>query len=159
MHQLVDTLNPPFYGLEPVDDHHGGGLWFEDDNGWFLVRDLAGTEWSAQFCADPAMTDLLRQNARRLYALFREAVEKLGIREAGGRSVAVAPIAERRSGDGRVQVLYAPDRSALYPRLEQARGRGEVLVLDAEHLMAQAAFGQQYGKSAARRPAASHSVG
>ncbi|MEU8031430.1 DUF6424 family protein [Streptomyces sp. NPDC049099] len=209
MHQLVDTLNPPFYGPEPVEDHHGGGLWLKDDDGWFMVRNLAGIEWSAQFCADPAKVDLLRQNARRLYARFPEAVEKLGIRElldtpitdadgvkkwtdsicnasvplphdvhsaelpqgggvhhypspiteivffkeddfqlwvtdVGGHPVAVAPIAERGSGEGRVQVLYAPERSALYPQLEQARGRGDVLVLDAEHPVAQEAFRQQY---------------
>jgi hypothetical protein len=47
-------------------DHHGGGLWLNDADGWFLVRNLAGTEWSARFCADPAKVDLLRVNAKRI---------------------------------------------------------------------------------------------
>ncbi|MEU1783830.1 DUF6424 family protein [Streptomyces abikoensis] len=81
MHKLVDSLDHPFYGPEPVEDHHGGGLWVKDDQGWFMVRNMAGIEWSAQFCADPAKVDLLRQNARRLYAGFPDAVEELGIRE------------------------------------------------------------------------------
>jgi hypothetical protein len=70
LHQIVGTLSQPFYGPEPVDDHHGGGLWVYDDEGWFFVRNLAGIEWSGQFCADPAKVDRLRQNARRLYAGF-----------------------------------------------------------------------------------------
>jgi hypothetical protein len=70
-----------FYGPEPVQDHHGGGLWLKDDAGWFFVRNLAGIEWSAQFCADPARVDQLRLNARRLYAAFPQAVDALGIRE------------------------------------------------------------------------------
>jgi hypothetical protein len=70
-----------FYGQPPVQDHHGGGLWLKDSDGWFFVRNLAGIEWSAQFCADPGRVNLLRLNARRLYASFPEAVEALGIRE------------------------------------------------------------------------------
>lgn len=81
MHELLATLDQPFYGPEPVEDHHGGGLWLKDDDGWFMVRNLVGIEWSAQFCADPAKVDLLRQNARRIYAAFPQAVEELGIRE------------------------------------------------------------------------------
>ena len=57
------------YGQAPFQDHHGSALWLKDDQGWFLVRNLAGIEWSAQFCADPAKVDLLRQNAKRLYDL------------------------------------------------------------------------------------------
>lgn len=51
-------------------DHHGGGLWLKDEQGWFLVKNLAGMEWSSQFCADPAKVDQLRQNAKRLYGKF-----------------------------------------------------------------------------------------
>ena len=58
------------HGDEPYQDHHGGGLWLYDDEGWFFVRNLVGIEWSGQFCADPAKVDILRQNARRLYAGF-----------------------------------------------------------------------------------------
>jgi Family of unknown function (DUF6424) len=81
MHELVDTISDFFYGDEPFEDHHGGGLWLKDDEGWFLVRNLVGIEWSAQFCADPAKVDLLRENARRLYAAFPDAVNELDIRE------------------------------------------------------------------------------
>jgi uncharacterized protein DUF6424 len=70
LHQIIGTLSRPVFGPEPVDDHHGGGLWVYDDEGWFLVRNLAGIEWSGQFCADPAKVDRLRHNARRLYAGF-----------------------------------------------------------------------------------------
>lgn len=58
------------YGSAPFQDHHGSALWLKDGQGWFLVRNLAGIEWSAQFCADPAKVDLLRQNAQRLYNLM-----------------------------------------------------------------------------------------
>jgi hypothetical protein len=80
MNQLAKALPAFLYGPAPYQDHHGGGLWLKDDAGWFLVRNLVGIEWSAQFCADPAKVDLLRQNARRLYAAFPEAVTELGIR-------------------------------------------------------------------------------
>jgi hypothetical protein len=70
-----------FYGDAPYEDHHGGGLWLKDADGWFMVRNLAGIEWSAQFCADPAKVDQLRINARRLYAGFPGVAEELGIRE------------------------------------------------------------------------------
>jgi hypothetical protein len=80
MHSLVASLPHRIYGDEPVEDHHGGGLWLKDDDGWFLVRNQIGIEWSASFCADPAKVDLLRQNARRLYAAFPAAVSELGIR-------------------------------------------------------------------------------
>jgi len=70
-----------FYGKAPYQDHHGGGLWLKDADGWFMVRNLAGIEWSAQFCADPAKVDQLRINARRLYAGFPGVAEELGIRE------------------------------------------------------------------------------
>lgn len=76
LHQIVGTLGDPFFGSEPVQDHHGGGLWVYDDEGWFFVRNLVGIEWSGQFCADPAKVDLLRQNARRLYAGFPRSFEE-----------------------------------------------------------------------------------
>ena len=76
LHQIVGTLSDPFFGPEPVQDHHGGGLWAYDDEGWFFVRNLVGIEWSGQFCADPAKVDLLRQNARRLYAGFPKSFEE-----------------------------------------------------------------------------------
>jgi hypothetical protein len=78
---LDATVPGLLYGAGPYEDHHGGGLWLKDDQGWFLVRNLAGMEWSAQFCADPAKVDKLRLNARRLYAAFPDAVAELGIRD------------------------------------------------------------------------------
>lgn len=79
LHDL--TGGGTFYGPEPVEDHHGGGLWLKDGGGWFFVRNLAGIEWSAQFCASPSKVDQLRLNARRLYAAFPDAVTELDIRE------------------------------------------------------------------------------
>ena len=77
---LAAQADPPPYGPAPFHDHHGGGLWLSDADGWFLVRNLAGVEWSAQFCADPTLVDRLRRNARRVYAAFPDSVKALGIR-------------------------------------------------------------------------------
>jgi Family of unknown function (DUF6424) len=40
-------------GPGPFEDHHGSALWLQDSQGWFVVRNLAGIEWSAQFCLGP----------------------------------------------------------------------------------------------------------
>lgn len=79
MNDITATVDN-FYGPPKWQDHHGGGLWLKDEQGWFLVRNWAGMEWSSQFCADPKKVDKFRQNARRLYARFPEAVDELGIR-------------------------------------------------------------------------------
>jgi hypothetical protein len=55
-------------------DHHGGGLWVKDGEGWMLLKNLAGMEWSQQFCADPAKVDQLRRVAQRLYAAFPDSI-------------------------------------------------------------------------------------
>jgi hypothetical protein len=81
MVQQAQSVAHFFYGDKPYEDHHGGGLWLKDADGWFMVRNLAGIEWSAQFCADPKKVDQLRINARRLYAAFPGVAEELGIRE------------------------------------------------------------------------------
>jgi Family of unknown function (DUF6424) len=81
MNAFAEGISPFFYGDPDYEDHHGGGLWLKDEDGWFLIRNVAGIEWSAQFCADPAKVDQLRINARRLYAMFPDAVEELGIRD------------------------------------------------------------------------------
>jgi hypothetical protein len=81
MNEIAEGIPSFFYGAPDYEDHHGGGLWLKDEDGWFLVRNIVGIEWSAQFCADPAKVDQLRINARRLYAMFPDAVEELGIRE------------------------------------------------------------------------------
>jgi hypothetical protein len=80
MRSIAASVSDFDYGSQPFEDHHGGGLWLKDAGGWFLVRNLAGIEWSAQFCADPAKVDRLPLNARRLYAAYPDVVEELGIR-------------------------------------------------------------------------------
>jgi Family of unknown function (DUF6424) len=52
MNQIAAGATGLVYGSAPFQDHHGGALWLKDDQGWFLVRNLAGIEWSAQFCLD-----------------------------------------------------------------------------------------------------------
>jgi hypothetical protein len=81
MNEIAHTVTDFAYGQPPYQDHHGGGLWLKDTDGWFLVRNLAGMEWSSQFCADPARVDALRRNAQRLYAAFPGSAEELGIRD------------------------------------------------------------------------------
>jgi hypothetical protein len=81
MNDMATHVSSLIYGQPPYQDHHGGGLWLKDDQGWFLVRNLVGMEWSSQFCADPAKVDLIRQNARRLYAAFPGAAQELGIQQ------------------------------------------------------------------------------
>ena len=76
MNELAGQAAGLIYGPGPYQDHHGGSLWLKDDQGWFMVRNLAGIEWSAQFCADPAKVDLLRQNAKRLYDLLAPEVKQ-----------------------------------------------------------------------------------
>lgn len=215
LHDLVGQIGAPFYGPEPVEDHHGGGLWLKDEDGWFMVRNLAGIEWSAQFCADPAKVDKLRQVAKRLYAKFSGAKElgieelledeitdadgvqrwtdsicnasvplphlphsgtlpegggvhhypspiveieffkqddfELWVNDEAGHRVAVAPMGERGSGDGRVQVLYAPEDSSLRAPLERAHARGHGLYLEPDHPIAQRAFKAQNNKGRQRR--------
>jgi hypothetical protein len=76
MNQIAGQAAGLIYGQGPYQDHHGGALWLQDSQGWFLVRNQAGIEWSAQFCADPAKVDLLRQNAQRLYNLVSPQVKQ-----------------------------------------------------------------------------------
>ncbi|SRR5579871_2706062 len=76
MNQIAGQAAGMIYGQGPYQDHHGGALWLQDSQGWFLVRNQAGIEWSAQFCADPAKVDLLRQNAKRLYDLVSPQVKQ-----------------------------------------------------------------------------------
>jgi Family of unknown function (DUF6424) len=76
MNEIAGQATGLVYGPAPFQDHHGGALWLKDAQGWFLVRNLAGIEWSAQFCADPAKVDLLRQNAKRLYDLLAPEIKQ-----------------------------------------------------------------------------------
>src|ERR1022692_2252341 len=76
MNEIAGQATGLIYGPGPYQDHHGGALWLQDAQGWFMVRNLAGIEWSAQFCADPAKVDLLRQNAKRLYDLLAPEIKQ-----------------------------------------------------------------------------------
>ena len=73
-------------GTGGTQDHHGGSLWaWSGDNVEtgepFMVKNLVGIEWSAQWCADPAKVNLLRQNAALFYAMFPNSAAALGIVE------------------------------------------------------------------------------
>ena len=76
MNEIAGQAAGMIYGRGPFEDHHGGALWLKDSQGWFMVRNQAGIEWSAQFCADPAKVDLLRQNAQRLYNLVSPEIKQ-----------------------------------------------------------------------------------
>ena len=76
MNEIAAGATGLVYGPAPFQDHHGGALWLKDAQGWFLVRNLLGIEWSAQFCAEPAKVDLLRQNAKRLYDLLAPEIKQ-----------------------------------------------------------------------------------
>jgi hypothetical protein len=76
MNEIAAQAPDLIYGAGPFQDHHGGALWLKDSQGWFMVRNLAGIEWSAQFCANPAKVDLLRQNAKRLYDLLAPEIKQ-----------------------------------------------------------------------------------
>ena len=80
---------------QPVHAHHAGSLWIFDGQGWFLLLNVCGVEWSAQWAADPQKVDVLRQNAQRLYARFPETLdemERLGYAEC--REILSAPITD-----------------------------------------------------------------
>jgi uncharacterized protein DUF6424 len=76
MNEIAAQSAGLIYGPGPYQDHHGGSLWLKDGQGWFMVRNLAGIEWSAQFCANPVKVDLLRQNAKRLYDLLAPQIKQ-----------------------------------------------------------------------------------
>jgi hypothetical protein len=76
MNEIAGQAAGMIYGQGPFEDHHGGALWLKDSRGWFMIRNQAGVEWSAQFCADPVKIDLLRQNAQRLYNLVSPAIKQ-----------------------------------------------------------------------------------
>ena len=76
MNEIAAGATGLIYGSPPFQDHHGGALWLKDDQGWFLVRNLVGVEWSSQFCAAPEKIDLLRQNAKRLYDLLAPEIKQ-----------------------------------------------------------------------------------
>ena len=70
MIKAVQLCQPWYFGDAPYQDHHGGGCWVFDGTKPYMFLLMAGIEWSAQFCADPAKVDLLRQQAEVLVAAF-----------------------------------------------------------------------------------------
>jgi hypothetical protein len=80
--KLVALAPPGIYGPGPAECHHGGALWAwtHDDvqHGVpFMVFNLAGIEWSAQFCAAPYRVDLLRVNAFNFYTMYPNSLAAL----------------------------------------------------------------------------------
>jgi Family of unknown function (DUF6424) len=55
MNEIAAQAPGLLYGPGPFQDHHGSALWLQDSQGWFMVRNLAGIEWSAQFCVSADM--------------------------------------------------------------------------------------------------------
>lgn len=70
MNKLAATVPEWTFGPGPFEDHHGGAVWVKDDTGWLCLTLPLGIEWSAQFCADPAKVDRLRQLTARIVAAF-----------------------------------------------------------------------------------------
>jgi hypothetical protein len=93
MHELVETTPNWVLAGDQYQDHHGGSVWVKDQEGWLCVQLPLGIEWSAQFCADPAKVDRLRQYAARVVAAFPGTLpgyQALGYPE--GESLLRAPI-------------------------------------------------------------------
>ena len=222
MNEIAGQATGLIYGPGPFQDHHGGALWLQDAQGWFMVRNLAGIEWSAQFCADPAKVDLLRQNAKRLYDLLAPQIKQqldpgelldtpiqdaagvakwtdsifnagvplhpgfhTGVLPAGGAQnpaaaadpqpggvhhyptpvadiqlfkyddfqlwvtdeqgnpAAVAPLAQRGSGDASVHVLYATPGSQLAQQKQAAERASTPLILGPDHPLSKQAYQNQ----------------
>ena len=224
MNELAGGATGLIYGPGPFQDHHGGALWLQDAQGWFMVRNQAGIEWSAQFCADPAKVDLLRQNAKRLYDLVAPQVKQqldpdglldtpiqdaagvakwtdsifnagvplhptfhtgvlpaaggpapsapadpqpggvhnyptpiadiqlfkyddfqLWVTDDQGNPAAVAPVAQRGSGNASVHVLYATPGSQLAQQKQAAEQSNQALILPPGHPLSQQAYQNQPG--------------
>jgi hypothetical protein len=77
LHKILNQTGAFFYGAGQIQAHHGGSIWVYDGKTWRMYQNLAGIEWSGQFCADPAKVDLLRQNAKALVDHFPQTIPKL----------------------------------------------------------------------------------
>ena len=80
------------FGPGPWQMHHGGSLWTYDDKGWFLVLNTLGSEWSAQFCADPVKMEPVRLNAVRHYAGFPKSIPQMQAMGYKDTAILNAPI-------------------------------------------------------------------
>ena len=65
-------LGPPLY-----QDHHAGSIPLHDGAGWLFVLDLAGSEWSGQFCLDYPKVDAWRQRVLRIVDAFPSTIPEL----------------------------------------------------------------------------------
>lgn len=95
MNTLAAQLPEWFYPAHQYHDHHGGGLWLKDAQGWLCVQQPLGIEWSAQFCADPVKVDRLRVSARRVVSAFPDtlpAYQELGY--TAGAQLLATPITD-----------------------------------------------------------------
>jgi hypothetical protein len=95
MHKLVETTPDWILAGDQIQDHHGGSVWVKDQAGWLILQLPLGIEWSAQFCADPAKVDRLRQYAARVVAAFPDTLggyEALTYQE--GESLLRTPITD-----------------------------------------------------------------
>jgi len=77
LHKILNATGTFFYGTGQIQAHHGGSIWVHDGKQWRMYQNLAGIEWSGQFCADPKKVDLLRQNAKALVDQFPQTIPKL----------------------------------------------------------------------------------
>ena len=94
-HKIVATLKDDPYGPGPWQMHHGGSLWTFDGKGWFLVLNTLGSEWSAQWCSDPARVDLIRQSAARYYQGFPQTIpEMISLGYADAEGILNTPITD-----------------------------------------------------------------
>ncbi|MFY9653168.1 DUF6424 family protein [Trebonia sp.] len=95
MQSLVATTKDWVLSSDQYQDHHGGSVWVKDAAGWLCLQLPLGIEWSAQFCADPAKVDLLRQYAGRVVAAFPQTLpgyESFGYHD--GQSLLSTPITD-----------------------------------------------------------------
>jgi hypothetical protein len=95
MRQLVAATADWVLAGDSYQDHHGGSVWVNDGQGWMCLQVPLGIEWSAQFCADPARVDRLRQYAARVVAGFPGTLpgyEALGYHAGAG--LLAAPITD-----------------------------------------------------------------
>ncbi|HET6459884.1 MAG TPA: DUF6424 family protein [Syntrophales bacterium] len=77
LHKILKETGTFYYGSEPVQAHHGASLWVHDGKTWRMYQNLAGIEWSGQFCADAKKVDILRQNAKALVDRFPDTIPNL----------------------------------------------------------------------------------
>ena len=95
MRKLVATTPDWTFAGDSYQDHHGGSVWVKDAQGWLCLQVPLGIEWSAQFCADPARVDGLRQYAARVVAAFPDTLpgyEALGYHD--GATLLATPITD-----------------------------------------------------------------